>query len=405
MSEQEARRQLKEQYASVMAERELMIMEEGRLWAERREIRKTPGEAMTEALDKRLSVIRSRRDAIKEALDDSDAFCKLARKTMESWDWQSGRLEVKDDLKSSSSRTGVKEQEQLRLPERSHFPSYKTSKQEQPANLAIYFRDVKRVLDDNFVHPDRQVAALTLLLPEGQPKEWAYAFRENHPDCSWEELTKSFEKHFTQVASLEQLEQEFEELRQGKRSVFDYYDKFTLLAQGCGIDLEDDRTKRRFRRYLKPDLQRELYTMFGKNIDGVKLSDVYEACQGLESAVYSRMTSPHESHKEDTTAKTWSKTGAKDAKEHGALVCHSCKRPGHKRGDKVCPNYVVFGRTDGKSEGKPTDKSMHGGGKGARDLGKGDREKGRLQPWKCFACGEVGHRSFECPKKKSGKDE
>ena len=380
------RQALRASLNSAVIEQQELLLELGELRAERKRF---VGVDPTEASTRRLGEIGARITAAAKEVEELDSFIKGVRQAIDHDEWC---LRKEAETKTAPDK---KTDSQLRLPEARHFPQYRSGSSDQPANLAMWFRDVKRVLEDHFIPAERHVAALALLLPEGQPKEWVYEFRERYPRCSWEVLTAAYERHFTRVATVEQLEMEFDSLRQGAGSVFEYWNQFNRLARGCGIDIDSERTRRQFRRYLKPELQRELKIIFGKTIDEQPLPSIFETCHGLESSVYSGAGSAAERTKGDKTKDAQETKGGKDQK---GLVCHECGKPGHRRGDKVCPDYVPYGRTGGKS----------GDGGSSKEGEKKDEKKEKKGFWgKCHHCGEVGHRSFECPAKKkpSSKDE
>jgi len=362
----------------------------------RAERKRFGGAELTDEAAQRLGGIETELAALVKGAEELEIFIKSARQAIDNDEWRLRMERLEPEPRASKGEKATKMNDRFKLPNKELFPPFARSGDDQPGNLSVYFKEFGRVCLASRLDEVDYKSCLALLLPKGQHKEFVWRWMEDNPQGSWSDLVAGFEARFQRVASIEQIESQFDKLVQGTEdhSLSNYYNKFVELAQGCKKDPDDASHRRKFKRYLSAKLQQALTTHYAERIEEVSIHLLFERAQQFEAAVYSGGDRARAAKTEDEETKTAKETKAGGSKDQKGLVCHECGKPGHRRGDKVCPDYVQYGRTGGKS-----------GDGGSSKEGEKKEKKGF---WgKCHHCGEVGHRSFECPAKKkpSSKDE
>jgi hypothetical protein len=208
---------------------------------------------LTEEAAQRLGGIETELAALVKGVEELEIFIKSARQAIDNDEWRLRMERLEPEVKvTTKSERATKMNDRFKLPNKELFPPFAKYGEDQPGNLSVYFKEFGRVCLASRLDEVDYKSCLALLLPKGQHKEFVWRWMEDNPHGSWRDLVAGFEARFQRVASLEQIESEFEKLVQGTEdnSLSIYYNKFVELAQGCKKDPDDGYHRRKFKRYL-----------------------------------------------------------------------------------------------------------------------------------------------------------
>ena len=184
-----------------------------------------------------------------------------------------------------------------------------------------------------------------------------------YPIDNWPELKVVMRKRFVPKHYHRELVQKLQVLKQGGKSVDDYYKEMEMLMTRADIDEDVEITMARFLAGLNKDIQDQ--------VDLHKYEDLEEMVHmaiKIEKQLQGRGATRYNSKPYSTSNSNWKKDGKSD----------------YRGGNKVAHEIVK-----GKAESVSKDKN------------KADEPKGRNRDIKCWKCQGVGHVSKDCPNKRT----
>ena len=165
-----------------------------------------------DALAGQLADLQEKADVIKQCLEDLD-FTIRSRGTMEP---PAQQQQQQRQLQQQQQQQPAKPTP-FKMPSKDLFPIWASFGCHEPLNMRQWFTSVARVCRGHHHLNEKDWATVVaLLLPAGIYQDWVWRFIENATTgADWSTLVEEFVARFQRQTSMDMLEAEWDELRQG----------------------------------------------------------------------------------------------------------------------------------------------------------------------------------------------
>ena len=342
----------------------------------------------------RKNVILSRIDEINEEAAALQNF--LARASIV---WQPSVGAQQQQLKQQQQQQQQQQPAKptpFKMPSKDLFPTWASFGGHEPLNMRQWFTSVARVCRGHHHLNEKDWATVVaLLLPAGIYQDWVWRFIENATTgADWSTLVEEFVARFQRQTSMDMLEAEWDELRQGHRNVTAYYARFIELCTVVQADITSPFVVRKFLRQLHPMLQSHLLTHYGGRVkvEAASISEIYSMCMQLEAAIIKQtQAADHNRQPQAAWCSYCQKTG------HKVEDCRKKRYADSKKKTPHAPHHNNNNNDNNSNNYNNTTTS-----KPNEQPNNTTKSDGTPTDITCYKCQEKGHKAYACknPRKK-----
>ena len=232
------------------------------------------------------------------------------------------------------------------------------------------------------------------ILLNGPADDWWNSF--DTPPTTWDDFVAALRRRFDPIDSQEQLRKRLVELRQGKGGdgIFIFVDKFRSIASRITTMAVEDQIFH-FKRGLHADISK-----------AVTMADVKSLAEAEEIAVRFGAVTQSSSSSSSSSSSRPSPPSDDNAMDINNIEGLSPPAETDGAAARATPLEQILAAIKASGARSSNDRRFDGRGPRAPPVVRNltpAQVKERMETGQCFNCGQTGHQSRECPKRRQGR--